>query len=59
MTDTKVKDLNCKTCGHYMLYKMINSGKPFCYSGDIPCQRCSRFAALNDEHALAQRQKGE
>lgn len=40
---------NCQTCGHYELYKMITSGRPYGYSGDIPCLRCCRFR-FNDEH---------
>ena len=42
--------MNCKTCGHYELYKMITSGQPFGYTGDIPCRRCERYVKLNDEH---------
>ena len=40
----------CKDCVHYGLLKMITSGDPFYYSGDIPCKRCSRFKLqTNDE----------
>ena len=41
--------MNCKTCGHYQLRKMIESG-PYSYSGDIPCLRCKRFQELEDLH---------
>ena len=45
----KGEKMDCKTCGHYELYKMINSGKPFGYSGDIPCIRCVHNGK-NDEY---------
>ena len=42
-------DKECSSiCGSYELYKMIVSGKTYCYSGDIPCLRCSRFSYLKD-----------
>jgi hypothetical protein len=44
---------NCRTCGHYELYKMITSGRPYGYSGDIPCLRCNRFRVSNDEHTAS------
>ena len=50
MTEQDV--LNCRTCGHYELYKMITSRRPYGYSGDIPCLRCTRYR-INDEHTLA------
>lgn len=40
----------CKACGHYQLYIMITSNKPYGYSGDIPCFRCSRYSSLEDLH---------
>ena len=46
--------MDCKTCGHYELYKMITSGKPYSYSGDVPCLRCTRFNdGKQDEHTKA------
>lgn len=42
--------MNCETCGHYELKKMVTSGKHFCYSGEIPCFRCSRYSTLEDLH---------
>ena len=41
---------NCETCGHYQLKLMVTSGKPYGYSGDIPCFRCSRYSQLSDCH---------
>lgn len=41
---------DCKSCGHYELKKMISSGKPYGYSGDIACLRCSRFSQMEDLH---------
>lgn len=38
----------CKECSHYGLYQMIISGKPYGYTGDIPCLRCSRFSMTED-----------
>lgn len=48
MTDTLIRR-DCKSCGHYELYKMITGG-PYGYSGDIPCLRCCRFQRMNDEY---------
>ncbi len=42
--------MNCKTCGHYELLKMITSGKPYGYSGDIPCFRCKYYTEPRSEH---------
>lgn len=42
--------MNCETCGHYELKKMVTSGKTYSYSGDIPCFNCSRFRQLQDLH---------
>lgn len=41
---------SCKTCIHYGLYQMITSGKPYGYSGTIPCQNCSRFSWEQDNY---------
>lgn len=41
---------SCTNCGHYQLKLMVTSGKPYGYSGDIPCLRCSRFSQLEDLH---------
>jgi hypothetical protein len=43
--------MDCRTCGHFELYKMITEG-PYCYSGVIPCLRCSRYGKL-DLHTSA------
>lgn len=45
-----MKEKDCSTCGHYSLKIMITSGKPYGYSGDIPCLRCKRFAEAEDLH---------
>lgn len=46
--------MDCTTCGHYELKKMITSGNPYGYSGDIPCLRCERFEdGKTDEHTLS------
>jgi len=37
----------CTECANYGLMKMVTSGQPFQYYGDIPCQRCSE---LTKEH---------
>ena len=50
--------MDCKHCGHYELYKMVTSGKPFGYSGDIPCTHCSRFSFIRDEYTPAVNQSG-
>lgn len=43
-------DGGCDTCGHYYLKKMVTSGKPYGYSGDIACFRCVRFNMPQDLH---------
>lgn len=54
-----MKDGDCKNCGHYDLLKMITSGEPFGYSGDIPCRRCARFRRQeNDEFVPKNADKG-
>lgn len=40
----------CKTCTHYGLYKMITSGQPFGYVGEIPCTTCSRYSSMQDNY---------
>ena len=40
--------MNCSNCVHYGIYKMITSGKPYGYAGDIPCIRCSEYK-MNSE----------
>jgi hypothetical protein len=42
--------LDCKTCGHYSLYKMLMSNEPWGYTGELPCLRCFRYQKPNDEH---------
>ena len=32
--------MKCETCIHYSLYQMIYSGRPYSYSGEIPCLAC-------------------
>jgi len=39
---------DCKNCGSYQLYLMVTSGKPYCYSGQIPCLNCLRFSWTQD-----------
>lgn len=39
----------CKSCGHYGLYQMITSGRPYGYGGDIPCHRCSECSQPHSE----------
>ena len=43
-------DNGCDTCGHNELRKMVDSGKPYVYSGGIPCFRCSRYGVMQDLH---------
>jgi len=40
----------CKTCASYGLYKMITSGKPFGYAGEIPCNTCHHFSFKQDNY---------
>ncbi len=42
--------MGCETCNHYRIKEMINSGKPFGYSGAIPCYKCDRYIRLEDKH---------
>lgn len=42
--------MSCKTCGHYELMKMITSGKPYGYSGEIPCIGCKYFSTQPSRH---------
>lgn len=42
----------CSQCGSYQLYLMVTSGKPYCYSGNIPCLTCKRFSYLKDNFTL-------
>ena len=42
--------MSCKTCVNYGLFEMVTSGKPFGYSGNIPCMRCTRYRRDNDEY---------
>ena len=48
--------MDCSTCGSYELYKMVVSGKPYHYAGDISCLTCSRFSYKQDNHTLAPQQ---
>jgi len=41
-------------CGSYQLYLMITSGKPYCYSGPIPCLNCSRYSFIKDNYTPTQ-----
>jgi hypothetical protein len=45
--------VDCTSCGSYGLYKMVTSGKPFGYNGDIPCLRCRRFSFTSDQFTPA------
>jgi hypothetical protein len=40
--------MNCENCTHYDLYKILKSGKPFGYAGNIPCLVCSEY---NEPHS--------
>jgi hypothetical protein len=42
----KTRSLNCETCEHYELHKMITSGQPYGYSGVVPCHTCELFTAV-------------
>lgn len=42
--------MSCKECGSYELKKMVNSGKPFGYSGEIPCLNCKRYEEKEDNY---------
>jgi len=42
--------MKCNECISYELFKIISSGKPYWYTGDIPCLRCKHFyQKTNDE----------
>jgi len=45
--------MNCKSCTHYHFFEMITSGRPYGYSGKIPCHTCSRYAYFSDQYAPA------
>jgi len=40
----------CKSCGHYDLFDMITSGRPYGYGGAIPCDRCCEFSRPHSEY---------
>lgn len=44
----------CETCGSYELKKMINTGKPYGYAGEILCLTCVRYSTMEDRHTTAQ-----
>jgi hypothetical protein len=44
------QSLNCETCGHYELHKMITSGQPYGYSGVVPCHTCELFSVTQNNH---------
>lgn len=46
----------CKECSYYSLYKMVASGRPWQYYGDIPCDRCKHFKTTNDEFVPASKE---
>lgn len=46
----------CKECSYYSLYKMVISGRPYNYSGDIPCTKCKHFKTTNDEFVSASKE---
>ncbi|NOR27512.1 MAG: hypothetical protein GQ540_03170 [Lutibacter sp.] len=45
--------MKCNKCTYNSLKQMIMGGKPFQYSGDIPCQRCKHLLIENDEFVPA------
>ena len=52
--------MECNTCGHYELYKMLTSGQSYSYSGDIPCIRCKHYLEPQSQHTLeVEAQDGE
>lgn len=51
--DFQEKVMKCKQCSYYGLYQMITSNKPYGYSGDIPCTRCSELRKENSEFVPA------
>ena len=44
--------MSCKTCKHYSLYLMINSGV-YSYAGSIPCLHCSDYEILQSQYEPA------
>ena len=52
-------EIDCKTCASYGLYKMVTSGNPYGYSGDIPCLHCCHFRVLNDQYTQITEKKLE
>lgn len=44
--------MTCEMCVNYGFYEMVTSGKPFGYSGTIPCFTCERYCNLNDKFVL-------
>lgn len=56
--EKNMSKLTCETCGHYRLYEMITSGRPFGYGGVIPCYTCSRFNPTPDRHTARKGMSG-
>lgn len=49
--------MTCKNCGNYELRKMVESGKPYGYAGDVPCFRCKRYKELQDLHTCPEKEQ--
>lgn len=41
--------MKCNNCKYYGLYRMVSSGRPYQFFGDIPCLNCSRFNPYSDK----------
>ncbi len=44
--------MKCKECRHYHFHQMI-TGESCFYSGEIPCDTCSRFSVTQDNFEQA------
>ena len=49
--------MSCKQCKHYHIYQMITNGRPYGYTGYIPCENCSRFSKREDNFEPVQVQQ--
>lgn len=41
--------MTCEMCVNFGFYEMVRSGKPYGYSGIIPCFTCKRYCNLSDK----------
>lgn len=45
----KEVEMTCEQCVNYGFYEMVTSGKPYGYSGTIPCFTCKRYQTYSDK----------